>query len=185
MIVVDESGAPVAEPDLRAGRVEERALAVTVSWVVDEPEVGHEEVVAEYPETGGRDVAWVVDRPERGRWVASDPEGRPVGLWDGEVPPDWPRETPMAEVWRYGCYLPWTEEELAEAEAARLEAEEAARAADEREAWLSRAPGELDDAQQALAELGAMADGTAVTMEEVLDAVAELGSLLAASMEGE
>lgn len=184
MIVVDESGAPVAEPDLTLGRVEERALAVTVSWAVDEPERGHWETAAEYPETGGRDVAWVIDLPERGHWEARDGKGRPVGLWDGVVPPDWPRETPMAEMWRYGCYLPWTDEELVEAEEARLAAEEAERAAAEREAWLESAPGKLDDACQALAELGAMADGTAVTMEEVLDAVAELGSLLAA-MEGE
>lgn len=185
MLIVDESGAVLAEPDTGSGRVEERVLAVTVTWVVDEPERGHEEVVAEYPATGGRDVAWVVDEPERGHWEASDADGSPVPLWDGGVPADWPREVPMADLWRYAVYVPYTEAELAEREAAREAAAEAARAAAEREAWLGAAPGDLDDALQAVAELGAIADGTAATVEEVLDAVAELGSMLAAMMEGE
>lgn len=179
MLILDESGAVVADPDLESGRVVERALAVTVSWAVDEPERGHEEVVAEYPETGGRDVAWVVDEPERGHWEASDAAGGPVELWDGEVPHDWPHELPMADVWRYGVYVPYTGAELAEVAAERRAAEEAARAAAEREAWLAAAPGELDDAQQAVAELGVVAADTALTMEDLLDAVAEIGAIVA------
>ena len=80
-------------------------------------------------------------------------------------------------------FVPYTEEEAAEV--ARLLAEQAERDAleAEREEWLAAAPAMLDDGQQAVAELGVIADCTAVTLEEVLDAVAELGSLVAA-MEG-
>lgn len=58
-------------------------------------EQGHWETVAEYPETGGKDVQWVVDAP--------GVEAREA--WDEE-------ET-------YWLYIPYTEEELAQMEADR------------------------------------------------------------------
>ena len=69
MEYVDEDLVPLAaEPDPEAGGSVARSVAVVHSWVVDEPARVVEEVVAYYPETGGRDVELVVEVPEQGHW---------------------------------------------------------------------------------------------------------------------
>ena len=183
MTVYDESWNPVEDPDPALGRIETRARRLLMRYEEESPGRCREEVVAEYPETGGRDVRIVWDEPPRGRWRAfGADDGLPADL---DVPADegWPLDAEVTLDVPCDVFVPYTEEEAAEV--ARLLAEQAERDAleAEREEWLAAAPAMLDDGQQAVAELGVIADGTAVTLEEVLDAVAELGSLVAA-MEG-
>ena len=95
MDMYDEQGNPVTDYDPAKGRLEMQKRIHHHEAVEAVEEQGHWETVAEYPETGGRDVQWVVDAP--------GVEAREA--WDEE-------ET-------YWLYIPYTEEELARMEADR------------------------------------------------------------------
>ena len=95
MDMYDEQGNPVTDYDLAKGRLEMQKRMHHHEAVEAVEEQGHWETVAEYPETGGKDVQWVVD--------VSGVEAREA--WDEE-------ET-------YWLYIPYTEEELAQMEADR------------------------------------------------------------------
>ena len=95
MDMYDEQGNPVTDYDPAKGRLEMQKRIHHHEAVEAAEEQGHWETVAEYPETGGKDVQWVVDVP--------GVEAREA--WDEE-------ET-------YWLYIPYTEEELAQMEADR------------------------------------------------------------------
>ena len=95
MDMYDEQGNPVTDYDPAKGRLEMQKRIHHHEAVEAMEEQGHWETVAEYPETGGKDVQWVVDVP--------GVEAREA--WDEE-------ET-------YWLYIPYTEEELAQMEADR------------------------------------------------------------------
>ena len=95
MDMYDEQGNPVTDYDPAKGRLEMQKRIHHHEAVEAVEEQGHWETVAEYPETGGRDVQWVVDAP--------GVEAREA--WDEE-------ET-------YWLYIPYTEEELAQMDADR------------------------------------------------------------------
>ena len=95
MDMYDEQGNPVTDYDPAKGRLEMQKRIHHHEAVEAVEEQGHWEIVAEYPETGGKDVQWVVDAP--------GVEAREA--WDEE-------ET-------YWLYIPYTEEELAQMEADR------------------------------------------------------------------
>ena len=95
MDMYDEQGNPVTDYDPAKGRLEMQKRIHHHEAMEAVEEQGHWETVAEYPETGGRDVQWVVDAP--------GVEAREA--WDEE-------ET-------YWLYIPYTEEELAQMEADR------------------------------------------------------------------
>ena len=95
MDMYDGRGNPVTDYDPAKGRLEMQKRIHHHEAVEAVEEQGHWETVAEYPETGGRDVQWVVDVP--------GVEAREA--WDEE-------ET-------YWLYIPYTEEELAQMEADR------------------------------------------------------------------
>ena len=95
MDMYDEQGNPVTDFDPAKGRLEMQKRMHHHEAVEAVEEQGHWETVAEYPETGGKDVQWVVDVPGVEAQEA----------WDEE-------ET-------YWLYIPYTEEELAQMEADR------------------------------------------------------------------
>lgn len=95
MDMYDEQGNPVTDYDPAKGRLEMQKRIHHHEAVEAVEEQGHWETVAEYPETGGKDVQWIVDVP--------GVEAREA--WDEE-------ET-------YWLYIPYTEEELAQMEADR------------------------------------------------------------------
>ena len=95
MDIYDRQGNPVTDYDPAKGRLEMQKRIHHHEAVEAVEEQGHWETVAEYPETGGKDVQWVVDVP--------GVEAREA--WDEE-------ET-------YWLYIPYTEEELAQMEADR------------------------------------------------------------------
>ena len=95
MDMYDEQGNPVTDYDPAKGRLEMQKRIHHHEAVEAVEEQGHWETVAEYPETGGKDVQWVVDAP--------GVEAREA--WDEEEP--------------YWLYIPYTEEELAQMEADR------------------------------------------------------------------
>ena len=90
--IYDRDGNPITDYDPALGWLAEQARIHHHEAVEAVEEQGHWETVAEYPETGGKDVQWVIDVP--------GVEAREA--WDEE------------EV--YLLYTPYTEEELAEME---------------------------------------------------------------------
>ena len=97
MEIYDQEGNPVTNYDPARGRLKQQVRIIHHEAVDAVEEQGHWETVAEYPETGGKDVAWVID--------VQGVEAREA--WDEE-------ET-------YWLYIPYTEEELEQmAEAAQL-----------------------------------------------------------------
>lgn len=178
MRTYDEDFSIVESPDLDAGSISIGSRRIFHRWVVDAEERSHEEVIAEYPETGGKDVAIVVDVAEEGHWETSTENGDAVD-YDGAIPDDWPHDAEIENVEQYMLYRAYTEDELAEMERQREEAEAEAAKAAEREAFLADAPVRMDDTEQAVAELGVLAAGSVTTLDDVLDAIAELGAIVA------
>lgn len=178
---VDELLRPlVAEPDPASGRAVPRRVPVVHRWVVDAPAVAHEEVVAYYPETGGRDVELVVEVPEQGHWETALEDGsRPP--FPGPTPPD--DMSGLGEVpdsWEAQVWVPWTEAELAEMEARRAEAEAAALALAERERWLASAPDEQAAQDDAICALYELCEAQGAVMDEQDEALCALYEMIGA-----
>lgn len=178
MKVFSEQMEEIEVPDLAAGKVERRSVPVGLAWVVDSPEVAEERVVAEYPETGGRDVALVVVSPEEGHWEASWDFAGPCP-YDEEVPPDWPHGE-CRTLWDVGVWVPYTAEELAERARLAAEREELAKKAGEREAMISALPDEQAAQDDALCALYELAEGQAAVIAEQDDAICAVYEMIGA-----
>lgn len=92
MKIYDQQGKPVVNFDPHQGRLTMQTQTIHHDAVEAVAEQGHWETVAEYPETGGKDVRWVVDVP---------------GVQGQEA---------WEESETYWLYIPYTEEELAQME---------------------------------------------------------------------
>lgn len=172
MEYVDEELVPLpAEPDPDAGRSVARSVAVVHSWVVDEPARVVEEVVAYYPETGGRDVELVVEVPEQGHWETRMADGREPAF-QGPLPPE--EMSGLGEVpgtWEVAVWVPWTEAEIAERAALAEEAEAAREAYEQRELWLACAPDEQAAQDDAICALYELCEAQREVMESQDDAI--------------
>lgn len=146
MYVIDEQGNRVKSPDLESGYLEERARDVVHRYVVDEEERSHFEVVAEYPETGGRDLKLVVDGEERGHWETRLARTGELVSFEGSIPQDALHDQEVPDIETYLLYRRRTVEEADEMR--RLE-EEARRLS----AFVAEGPGRLDAAEAAQADV--------------------------------
>lgn len=177
----DESLVPLAaEPDASLGRGVARAVAVRHLWVVDEEAVYEERVVAEYPETGGRDVELVEASPGRGHWETQDASGSPVA-YDGPLPPE--EMSGLGEVpgtWDVEVWVPWTGEELAERARLAAEAEAAREAFEAREVWLDSAPAEQAAQDDAICALYELCEAQREVMESQDDAICAVYEMIGA-----
>lgn len=154
MVVYDENGGKVDEVDYSKGYVEPKTKAVKHAYKVDVKQEAHFEVIAEYPETGGQDVAEVVDVEEQGHWETTDAEtGEVVADFDGVIPEDWPHEIEVSGVWQYGVYHEYTAEELAQIEQERKEAQEKAEEAAKMPERVTSVEEQMTNIQLALAEI--------------------------------
>lgn len=96
MRIFNTDNIELVEPDLTKGRlVQEKRLVAHHEAIEEMPEVGHYDVITEYP-NGGKDVEWVIDIP-----------GTPAqDAWDE-----------YEDILRF---IPFTESELAENKIAEL-----------------------------------------------------------------
>lgn len=157
MLILNEQGEKVENPDLEVGRLDVKQRNVVHRYIVDVPEQTHTEVVAEYPETGGKDIAYVVDVPEQGHWATFLENGGEVEF-DGDIP-DNAHDVDTPDIQTYQVYHVYTAEELEEIKAREAAAKEAAEKAAEREAFIDGAPATVDELMLAVAELGSMIGG--------------------------
>lgn len=112
MHIFDEHWNEIVNPDAEFGKIEEIHKTLVYTWVVESPEQTHEEVIAEYPETGGKDIRIVVDSPEKGYWDIKDMDGNDLPI-SQIVPDDWSKSTvPVDKETTLYIYRPYTEEEL-------------------------------------------------------------------------
>lgn len=154
MVIYDESGSKVEDIDESKGYVEMKSKAVTHTYKVDVEGKTHFEVIAEYPETGGQDVAEVVDVEEQGHWETTDAEtGEVVEDYDLPIPDDWPHESPVRNVWQYGVYHEYTAEELAKREKDEQEAQKATEEAAKMPDRVTSVEEQMTNLQLALAEI--------------------------------
>lgn len=178
---VDELLRPLAsEPDPASGRGVPRSVAVAHRWVVDEEPAYEERVVAEYPETGGRDVELVEASPGRGHWETEDASGSPVA-YDGPLPPE--EMSGLGEVpgtWEVAVWVPWTGEELAERARLAAEAEAAREAFEAREVWLACAPAEQAAQDDAICALYELCEAQREVMESQDDAICAVYEMIGA-----
>ena len=153
MVIYDEKGNRVESPDYELGHVEENEVPVMHVWVIDMPEQSHEEIIREYPETGGKDIEIVVDVPEEGHWETHREDGSVIDDFDGDIAEGWPHDEPIPDIWRYGVYILYTPEELAKIEEQKLKADEAERKRREQQEWLEEAPDHMLDMDEAIVAL--------------------------------
>lgn len=117
----------IESPDLGKGHLTEKTIELTWNYVLESEEEGHWEVIAEYPDTGGKDVEWAIDVPEVGHWDAKYKDGKPVDMehYDGDEQPDesWDKTTVCTTTWTYQLYTPYTKEELEQIAAENAENE--------------------------------------------------------------
>lgn len=124
----------IESPNLQKGYLTIETVELTWNYVLESEEEGHWEVIAEYPETGGKDVEWVVDVPEVGHWAAKYDDGTLVNMedYDGEERPDesWDKTVVYTTPWTYQLYTPYTKEELEQIAAENAENERLNKIAD-------------------------------------------------------
>lgn len=149
MRIIDADGIEVEDPDLSLGQLVAETIVIESHPAVPEVEELREEVLV-WPEPG---------MPE---WDERDGDGRLLAaLYREEVVREWqPAQDAWDETEDVLRYVPYTEEELAEIARAEAEAEEARRRAEEEaarraelDAWLSDAPEQVSDLDEAVVEL--------------------------------
>lgn len=183
MLIFDESGNIITDPDLQRGYIEDVSEPIYHQYIVDSPAKGaHEVVVAEYPETGGKDIAIEYDEPEVGHWETFSKDGKPLNDYDWNYPEDWPHDQKIPDIWQYYRYILYTPEQLEEfAEQDRIQAEREQKEKEQQE-FLDSAPERVDaletgvdDSYEAIADLGVDVADHAVALDDIMEAIAELG----------
>lgn len=152
MVILNQNDQVVENPDLEAGYLVTEDMPVTLTWVVDVPEITETFVKKEYP-NGGKDIGRRVTQEEEGHWEVTDINGDIVEHFDSEIPDGIPHDHPVPDVWQFQRYIPYTAEELAQREADRLEAEAAQVKAEEREEMLEELPDTLASTDEAICAL--------------------------------
>lgn len=76
MFTIDEKTNKIIEnPDLNKGTLIEKSVDVFYKYVLEKEAIFKEIIVAEYPETGGKDIAIEEISPEVGHWEMLDSDG--------------------------------------------------------------------------------------------------------------
>ena len=112
MVIFDEDMNELENPDLDNGILDSKYVSVYHQYVVDVPAEFHEEIVAEYPETGGKDVAIVYDVEEQGHWETRFTETGELTDFDGFIDDAWPRDALIEDAKEISIYRPLTQEEI-------------------------------------------------------------------------
>lgn len=157
MRILDASDNEVIDPDLEIGYLVSETLYIDHPPTKEVPEIREEVTIWQNPQDSENKIVQNVVVQKR---VAARPAWR----------------EPVEQVQRY---IPYTPEELAERERQREEAEAAAAAAAAKQARMDALPGEVDDLNEAVAEVGVMTADNAVSNADIMEAVAELGVMVA------
>ncbi len=183
MIIYDERYNEIVNPDLDSGYLETKIEQCYHYWIEDVPAEYEESVIREY-ENGGKDVELRIIKQAQGHWETLNSQGIKIP-YDGDYLDDWKDVSPMNDTWTYQIYHTYTVEELAEIkEQERLAAEEQAKLEAQQE-FLDKAPNRVtalelgvDDNYEATAELGVEVANQGITLDDIMNAIAELGTIV-------
>lgn len=112
----------VNSPDTEVGSLTQQEIIVTHKYIVDTEEVGHFDVITEYP-NGGKDVEWVVDVEEQGHWETRCNDGELFKDYPKPIPDDWPHDQEITDFFSFYLYTPYTDAELEEIAKQKVEME--------------------------------------------------------------
>lgn len=174
--IYNEDNSIDKEPDFDKGYLHEEKYPCVISYVIDAQEEGHWETIAEYPETGGKDVEWVVDTPQEGHWQACNSDGEvldfEVDLSEAE---GIDKNAVIDDIAIKRVFIPYTQDEL---EAMRIEREKAEKQAQFQE----ELPGRVDLFEEIQAEQDAaicdLYEQTLTIQAETDTAICELYEML-------
>lgn len=171
---MDETGNIISEEqDLNIGVFKSSQRDIYYKWVIEQEEIGDWEVVREYP-NGGKDVAWIVSTPEIGEWKTYDlltnEDITEYIRWEGHGD----KNEIYEDIENIMVYHKFTQEELEEIEKNKILRQERIQ---EKEI-LNQSPKRLDDTEEAICELGDLADMNSIATEDLSDAAVELGDLV-------
>lgn len=124
MALYDNDWNPIDDFDRELGYVDRVEREVYHQYVIHYPGKYHEEIVAEYPETGGKDVRVVCDEEPRGSWETYDSAtGKLVEGFDNQYLIDngYPTDLVHTDTEIADMYFPYTDEQL---EQVRVEIEQ-------------------------------------------------------------
>lgn len=186
MFIIDENTKEIIkDPDLDLGDIYDNEIEIYYRYILEKPAEYKEVVIAEYPETGGKDITHELVTPEVGHWEMIDTEGNilpyPIeidikGLLKEELTPD---------ILQVGIYHKFTDEELKIREEERIKAEKEAKELAEKQKIMDELPNRVeaieygvDDSYDAIAELGVEVADHSISIDDIMDALVELGQLL-------
>lgn len=168
----------IQSPDIdKWKQVREEKVTVFYIYHMDRPAETEQELVATYP-NGGKEYREKVIRPEMGRFTVTTEDGEDFP-YPIDVPDGISKDVPVPDIIDLVYWEKYTSEEIAQRD---KEAEEEQAKAEEREAFMDSAPSRLsgvesgvDDSYTAIAELGELSAQNAVSIDVIMDAIAELG----------
>lgn len=173
MRIFDEHGNQLESIDETKGSLIKIGKPVYNKWIIDEPEVKEEYVIAEYPDTGGKDIGYRTISEEIGHWETRDENGELIEL-DG-FPDHYTSDVPKQDVEIVGIYHEYTESELEEMiEFERLQAEQQEKF-EKRESWLEDAPSVQEQQDAAICDLY---EAQVDLQEQMDDAICEIYELM-------
>lgn len=149
-MIIDEITKNIIEdPDLNLGYIYSSDLNVKYRYILEKPAEYKDVVIAEYPETGGKDIIQEVVSPEVGHWemLNEDDEVLPYPITVNTN--GFPKEVEIPDILQLEVYHKYTEFELEEVERQKKEAEEAAKEAQEKQEIMDAMPGRVDDLETA------------------------------------
>lgn len=125
MLVIDENTkAEIKDPNLDLGKVTLSRLNVWYRYVIDSPGEYEEVVIAEYPETGGKDVQTIEISPEIGHWEMINEEHDVLPYKITLDTTGFLKESLTPDILDVGIYHRYTESELEEVRKRTEEMEE-------------------------------------------------------------
>lgn len=150
MIIIDELTKEVlTDPNLELGEVTSVRIDVAYHYVVEQAAKYEEVIVAEYPDTGGKDVEMRLVSPEIGYWEMLDKEGTVLPYEIELDTAHLPKDENTADIITIGVYHTYTSIELEEIEKQKQEAEKAAKKAQEKQEIMDAIPGRVDEIESA------------------------------------
>lgn len=149
-MIIDEKTKEIIEhPDLELGELILTNIPVRYKYVLEKPAEHEEVVIAEYPETGGKDVEFREISPEIGHWEMCDDDDKVLPYPIMVDTSGFPKELVIPDILQVEVYHEYTEEELQEITEQKIEAEERAREEAEKQAIMDALPTRVDDVEEA------------------------------------
>lgn len=148
MVYIDEETGKHLEPGNvkeELGSLTPEQISVWYHYVLERPAEYKEVVIAEYPETGGKDVEFVEAVPEVGHWEMLNDSGEVLN-YPIEINTDGlDKSTATPDVYTVWYYRPYSEKELAEIAKAEEEAKKQAEFVETGSDRLETAEADIED----------------------------------------